>query len=212
MKHLSIIMMLSFMFFDSRVLFSIDAPEIVNKVKETYESTKNFSADFKQQFKWKLAGETQENVGKILLKDNDKFRIETEDQVIVSDGATLWTFSKMNNQVIIDNLSNADEVVLPREIFLRFSKKYKPLLLGKETLNNTECYVIQLIAESEDVFIKEMKLWIDKTNWLTQKIEQVDINKNITIYSLTNINTDLQIEDKAFDYKIPPNVEIIDMR
>ena len=192
--------------------YSIDAPEIIKKVKQKYDSIESFSADFKQIFKWKLAGETQENAGKVFLKGKDKFRIETEEQLIVSDGNTLWSYSKINNQVIIDNMKNADEVVLPREIFLKYSQKYRPSLLRKEKLNIFECYVLHLVSKTEDVLIKEMKIWVNTKNWITLKIEQVDINQNVTIYILNNIITNKKIDSSKFIYNVPQNVEIIDMR
>lgn len=192
--------------------YCIDGSEIIKRVKQKYNTIESFSADFKQIFHWKLVGEAQENNGKIFLKNVDKFRIETNGQLIISDGTTLWTYSKINNQVIIDNMESSEEVMLPREIFLKFSKDYRPLLLGSERLTDADCYIVHLIANSENLFIKEMKVWIDKKNWLTLKIEHVDINENTTIYELSNILINKKIDKQKFTYKIPSNVEIIDMR
>ena len=192
--------------------YCIDASEIIKKAKQKYESIESFSAEFKQIFKWKLAGETQQHNGKILLKELNKFRIETDNQFIISDGNTLWTYSKINNQVIIDNIKNAEEIVLPREIFLKFSQQYNPVLLRRENFNESECYVIHLIAKNENVFIREMKIWIDKNTWFTLKIEHKDINENVTIYVLGNIQINKKIDDKKFMYQPLNNVEIIDMR
>jgi len=205
------IIVLNFLFFvDTAVC--IDAAEIIKNVKHKYEEIESFSADFKQVFKWKLAAETQEHQGKIILQGADKFRIETSDQLIISDGTTIWTYSKINNQVIIDAIGKANDVILPREIFLKFSKEYNEKLQGEERITNSDCYIVHLIAKNEDIFIKEMKIWIDKKAWLTLKIEHIDINNNLTVYSLDNIITNKKIAAEEFVYKIPPGIEVIDMR
>ena len=168
--------------------------------------------DFTQQFNWKLAGQTQEQKGTIILKDKDKFRVATDDQVIVSDGTTLWTYSRIHNQVIIDNLQNSEDVILPREIFLKFSQKYNPQLLGEARVLESDCYHLRLNAKTEDVFIREIKIWVDKKSWITIKIEQKDINENLTTYTLENIIINPSIPDHKFTYKIPQDAEVINMR
>lgn len=212
MRLLSLLIALFFIFQFTNSGYSIDASEIINKVKKKYETVESFSAEFQQSFKWKLAGETQQQEGKIFLKNFDKFRIETDNQLIVSDGKTLWTYSADNNQVLIDDLSNAEDILLPRQLFLKFSEEYNPVLLGEEKYNDADCYALRLVAKNEEVFIKEMKIWIQKDSWLTLKIEHIDINENVTIYTLNNILINKKVDDKYFTYQIPPNVEVIDMR
>lgn len=192
--------------------WAIDAGKIIDNVKKKFDDIQNLTADFTQSFKWKLAGETQQQGGKIFIKGKDKFRIETEGQIVVSDGQSLWTFSKSNNQVIIDNVNKADEVVLPREIFLKFSENYKPKYVGEEKYNTMTCHVVDLIAKTDNQFIREMKIWVDKDNWLTQQVQHIDINGNMTTYSLSSIKVNQNLKDAVFSFQPPDNVEVIDMR
>ncbi len=204
---ISVYMMLSW-----NAALCIDAEEIIRDVRQKYDGIKSFSADFVQSFNWKLAGQSQEQKGKIILKDFDKFRIETEDQLIVSDGTTLWTYSRIHGQVIIDRIENAEEVILPRDLFLKFSQKYIPTLAGEEKIRNMDCQVVRMTAKSGDVYIKEMKIWVDKKSLLTTKIEQKDINDNLTTYVLENMVINQPLDPETFHYVVPKDVEVIDMR
>lgn len=192
--------------------WAVDADDIIDKVKKKYDDIESLTANFTQSFKWKLAGETQEQDGKIFIKGKEKFRIETKEQIIVSDGLSLWTFSKSNNQVIIDNVDKAEEVILPREIFLQFSRNYNPKYVKEEKYNNTDCHVVNLIAKTDNQFIREMKVWVDKDKWLTQQVQHTDINGNMTTYSLSAIQVNQNLKDNVFSLQIPDNVEVIDMR
>lgn len=193
-------------------LFADDAQDIIDDLKKKYDSVDNLSADFIQEFYWKLADESQKQQGSIVLAGEDKFRIETRDQIIISDGESIWTYSVPNNQVIIDALGNNQEVTLPRDLFMRFSRDYVPYKLDDETIDGTSCQVIRLTSKTENIFIKEMKVWIDKRSKLTRKIQHTDISDNVTVYVLNNVQTNRKLDDEVFKFKPPAGIEKIDLR
>jgi outer membrane lipoprotein-sorting protein len=67
-------------------------------------------------------------------------------------------------------------------------------------------------AEKDDLYITRIKAWIDQETWIPQKIEQTDISSNRTIYTLTDVQVGLSIENKSFEFKIPEGAEIIDLQ
>ncbi|UCE05631.1 MAG: outer membrane lipoprotein chaperone LolA [bacterium] len=213
--QLLIFAMIILIYQQSILLFAVDnkASEIIKKVKDKYDEFTTFNAEFIQTFHWKLADNVHEQKGKIWLKGNEKFRIETEDQTIVSDGKTIWTYSQFNNQVIIDNLDKSNEDVrLPKDIFFKYSEQYRPVYLQDDKIDNQDCHVLELRAKTEDVFIKYMKIWINTKILVPIKIEQVDLNNNTNTYILKNIQINKSMGNNFFVYKVPDSVEIIDMR
>jgi len=196
-------------------LFASDktADEIIKKVKDKYHDLKTFYAEFSQTSYWKLADNVHEQKGKIWLKDTDKFRIETEDQTVVSDGKTIWTYSQFNNQVIIDKAEKSgEEIRLPKDIFFKYSENYNQLYLREAKIEDQPCHVLELRAKTEDIFVKYMKIWINVKVFIPIKIEQIDINDNSNSYLLKNIQMNETITDNLFIYKVPDSVEVIDMR
>ncbi len=189
------------------------ATELINKVKAKYDALTSFQAEFEQTSHWRLVDNVQQQKGRIWLKDKDKFRIETQDQIIVCNGKIVWTHSLYNNQVIIDKIENsADEIRLPKDLFLKYSENYSPRLIGNEVIDQQDCAVLELKAKSDDIFIKFMKIWINTKLSVPIKIEQVDINENTNSYRLLNVELGKPLADKLFNYEIPNSVEIIDMR
>ncbi len=189
------------------------ADEIIGKVKAKYDDLKTFYAEFDQTSYWKLADNLQEQHGKIWLKDKDKFRIETPDQTVASDGKAIWTFSQFNNQVIIDNVDKSgEEIRLPKDMFFKYSEDYLPVYLKDEKLDEQDCFVLELRAKTEDIFIKYMKIWVNAKMIVPVKIEQVDLNSNSNTYLLMNVEINKAIDNDFFTYKVPDSVEVIDMR
>ncbi len=213
--YASIAIIALFLFPHQTISFAQDAKavEIINKVKAKYDAITSFQAEFELTSYWKLANNVQGQKGRIWLKDKDKFRIETSDQIIVSDGKTVWTHSLYNNQVIIDKIENsANEIRLPKDIFLKYAENYVPRFIANETIDQQECAVLELKAKSDDIFIKFMKIWVNTKISVPIKIEQVDINDNTNTYRLLNVDLNKPLANNLFSYSIPDSVEIIDMR
>jgi len=189
------------------------AQKIVENINRHYQTIKNVSARFEQTFYWKLADERQKITGKIFIKDGKKYRVETADQIIVTDGKTVWTLSEANKQVIIDLLNeNAQQNPLMREFIVKYSKEYKPTIVGQEIINDSPCQILELTPKNDDMFITSVRIWVDTKTWLMLKVEQTDINENITTYLISNIDIAAALSDNLFKLEIPKDYEVIDLR
>ncbi len=188
------------------------AEDIIKKAKNKYDKIKTLKADFVQTFHWKLADNTHQQKGTIWLKGKDQFKLQTAHQTVVCNGRTLWTYSDFNKQVIIDHVNNSKEITLPRDIFLVYSEQYRPYYVGIEKIDGEECSVLELVGKSEDLFVKQMKIWVHPKLLLPIKIEQLDLNNNENSYVLSNIEMDVPLAANLFEYQPPAGVEVIDMR
>jgi chaperone LolA len=190
----------------------ISSQEIIRKVEQKLAEQKTVVAQFEELYIWKLTGEKQTIKGEFTLKGESQFRITTDDQLIVSDGKTLWTYSKPAGRVLVDKVENAENDWLPQKLFLKTQKEYRNRLSGEETFQDRRCYVIELDAEKGDSYITKMKVWVDAELWIPKKIEQTDISRNRTIYTLSEVRTGSEVENSIFEFKAPEGAEIIDLR
>lgn len=188
------------------------ADAIIKELLKKFEASKNIKVDFKQKFQWKLTDDYSEQAGTIWLAGKEKFKIITEDQTIISDGITLWTYSKTNNQVIIDKVDHAEDINLPRDILLSYSDLYSARYLKKEKIENKDYHFIELFAKSDEQFIKLIKIWIEEKELILLKIEQIDLNENVNEYILANFILNVPVGANFFKYEAPDSVEVIDMR
>ncbi|MCA9742262.1 MAG: outer membrane lipoprotein carrier protein LolA [Deferribacteres bacterium] len=189
-----------------------EVDEIVKKLREKYEKIETLQADFVQTSIWSLAGEQHQSEGKIYLAEKNKYRVETDPQLIITDGTIVWTFSKDREQVIIDELSKSKENPLPRDILLKYTKDSRAVLLGEIELGGTPCYQIKFQPKDENSFIVSTTVWVSKADWLAIQIEQEDLNENLTRYFLKNIVINSPLSDSLFSLKIPASVEVVDLR
>jgi len=212
-RNLRYFLLFVFVLFQANVsLAKKDGNEIIEKVRDKYKDLTSLKAEFTQTFVWELAGETQSVKGTLYVKGDKHYRIETEDQLVVTDGATVWTFSKKGEQVIIDLIDNSSGGQLPKDLLFQYAKDYKAKFLAEEKVDGHDTYALALEPKEEDALLHSMKIWVDKDDWFTRKIEQVDINENINTYTIKKIEENPELDASLFKFEIPEAVEVVDLR
>ena len=88
--------------------------KLLENIQEKFDKINNLSAEFKQTTNGKAL-----LTGTLLLKKDDKLRIEFKHSILVSDGKTNWSYNKKENKVIISNNkeSNASPLSLKKIIY-----------------------------------------------------------------------------------------------
>ncbi len=186
--------------------------KIIDQVEGKLISGKNIKVQFEEMFIWKLAGEDQKIEGELFLRGDSKFCIITEDQKIVSDGVNLYTYNRLVNRVLIDRLEQSEDALLPRQILFQYTKNHRTRVLGKETISEYPCYVLEFTHETGEIYFPTVRVWVDEKAWVPRKIEQIDLYDNRTIYFLKNVEIGIELEEKQFRFTIPDSAEVIDMR
>ena len=193
--------------------FTQDVEDIIEEVQETYDELNDMSATFKRIESFKLTGSVNETTGKIYIKDGIKYRFESEDQTIVTNGKTVWTYNAITKQLIIDRVRENSGALLPRDMLFNYPKEYYSTLLKEEKIDGLLTYVVKLDPkENVHGYIKSMKIWVDDDDWFIHKIETTDLNDNLSNFEITNIMVNSELKDEFFTFKPTENMQVVDMR
>ncbi len=194
-------------------VFGIDVKNIIKKVQKKYSDIENFKANFQKVETFRLTGSKGVTQGTLYVKGGKKYRCETENQLIISDGKTVWTFNRINNQVLIDKVRKNSGVLLPRDILFKYPKTHYATLLGQEKINGEKVYIVKLDPK-EDVhgYFSSVKIWVQDHSWHIIKIEITDLNGNKSIFNLSKIDLKSKLSDDLFRFKPSPGMNVVDMR
>jgi len=118
MKYL-ITLFLSF----SVTVFSQDASQILNSLSEKTKSYKNISIDFDFKYENELEDIREKKSGKIII-ENEKFKLEIDDQIIVCNGKDQWIYSKETNEVQILEYDRTNEFMNPKNLLNIYEQGY----------------------------------------------------------------------------------------
>jgi outer membrane lipoprotein-sorting protein len=188
------------------------ANKIIRNVEKKLTSAQSIRVHFTETYIWELTGEESSLEGELILGNGDRFRITTEDQIIVSDGTTLYTYSKPSHRVLIDKLSSDDNTLLPRQILFHYKKDYRAIVQQTESVKGIPCTVLEFHALSKDIFVPEIRVWIDTKAWVPRQVEQTDLEKNRTIYFLNTIEFDIPLPPLVFQLEIPEGADVVNMK
>ena len=189
--------------------YAQDAQEIIKKVQTKYNGITDAQANFSQSVKFS-SGKAQSSSGVIYIKKENKYRIESKNEIVLTDGSTSWSYSKKKKQVIIDYYKNDGNTFSPNKFLFNYPENFYSDYESTETISGKECYLLKLSPRNKGS-VKSAKIWVDKEDDFIRKITIVS-SENTTTYTLTKISLDAGISSSKFSFSPPEGVEVIDLR
>jgi outer membrane lipoprotein-sorting protein len=182
-------------------------------MSKKYKAITAFEANLTSGMTNETEGVKEEFKGKITVK-GDKFRLLLDDQEIINNGATVWTYLPSAKEVNIDNFDPGSDDVNPTKIFEMYKKGFKYLYLADKTEGGVVCEEIDLVPEKKDAQYFKIKMMIVKKDKSIQSWTMFDKAGNRYKYTITKFVPNIKVEDAffTFDPKKYPGLEIIDLR
>jgi len=187
-----------------------DTQEVLKDVRRTYDAIRDAEIRFTERTRFPQSSLEQHSAGTLYLKKEHKYRIETEDQTVVTDGTTVWSYSSASHQVLIDRYKGADNPFAPERILSGGGADYTATALGREKVGGADCTVLKLVPRGESSLVRTLHIWVDKG--LVRKAVITDVNGKETTYTVLDIRLNPGLSDSRFVLEIPPGAEVVDMR
>ncbi len=191
--------------------WSQSAQDVLEKAKKKYESLADVELKFTQTVKFPVSRVEQRVNGSLQMRKGNHYRVETDDMTVVTDGQTVWSYSRNTNQVLIDRFVMDDQTFSPERILTAAPEDFSAVILGKEKVGGQQTLVLKLLPTTEG-YVKSLKLWIGESDYLTRKAEIVDANDKETTYVVSDVRVDSGIPESRFTMKVPEGAEVVDLR
>ena len=193
-------------------LISFGQDEKAEKIlKDLSANTKSYSymdVDFDFNFINTSQDINESQKGNIKINQN-KFRLDLNQQLIISDDSIQWIYLKESNELQIMEYDSQDEMISPNKLFTIYENGYKSQYIELKENN----HIIDLFPIESNEF-KNIQLHIDQDKIQLKKIILFDKNGGSFSYSITKFITDKEIDENAFRFNEAnyPDLEIIDLR
>ena len=193
-------------------LISFGQDEKAEKIlKDLSANTKSYSymdVDFDFNFINTSQDINESQKGNIKINQN-KFRLDLNQQLIISDDSIQWIYLKESNELQIMEYDSQDEMISPNKLFTIYENGYKSQYIELKENN----HIIDLFPIESNEF-KNIQLHIDQDKIQLKKIILFDKNGGSFSYSITKLITDKEIDENAFKFNEAnyPDLEIIDLR
>ena len=182
--------------------------EILKQLSTNTKSYTFMDVDFDFNF-INITQEINENQKGNIKISNNKFRLDLNEQIVISDDSTQWIYLKESNELQIMEFDSEDEMLSPNKLFTIYENGYKNQYIELKDNN----HIIDLFPVESNEF-KNIQLHINKDKIQLNKIILFDKNGGSFSYMITKFITNTNFDDNLFKFNTEeyPDLEIIDLR
>ena len=193
-------------------LFAQDqvAKDVLDRLSANTKSYKNMTVGFDFIFENKNQNINEKQKG-ILVLQEEMFRLEMEEQIIINDGDIQWIYLTDMNEVQIIEHDPEEQMMSPNKLFTIYEEGYKYIYVGAEAEKGKRLQIIDLFPEESGAFMK-VTLAVDAAKNQLHKITMHDKNGGTYSYLVTSFESNTAVGPFAFDSSNYPGVEVIDLR
>ena len=192
--------------------------QVIKKVQETQKKTMTLQASFRQEKELALLSKPEVSTGTFTFSRPSNvlwtYDAPKRVQMVIAGGTMTTYYPELLKAERIDVKRFEDRIFkymgatgaideLARYFDFTFTdQKAKSL------------YVLDLTPKTKAVAkrVQRIKLWIDKTTYLTSKIEYVEGDGDITRYEFTKIRINEPVPASRFALSLPSNVKVEQMK
>jgi outer membrane lipoprotein carrier protein len=187
-----------------------DASARLEAVEARYRSLDGLSARFVQVTEPEGGGGSSRLEGRLLLK-GDKYRIETSEETLVTDGSTTWVYTPADSQVIVNDASDDPSTLSPRTFFTDYGRRYRAARMEPAGPGRDASTVLHLVPRSAASNYETVALWVREDNVVT-RLRVTDAAGTTYTISLDRIALDPGLAPSTFRFTPPDGVEVVDLR
>jgi outer membrane lipoprotein carrier protein len=187
------------------------AADVLEKIRSRYQQMNDAAATFTQTVKLRYSKNGQPMSGTVKIKKGNKYRVETQQQIIVTDGVTVWMYTPKTKQVLVDRFRANRQPFSPDKFLLGLPSDFT----SESVVTNDSQFVLTLVPKAGNVIyssIASLTVWTTEEQWLVNKIEIVEKNGTSKIITLTDIQFNKGIADAAFRFSITSDMHVVDMK
>lgn len=181
------------------------AEEVAQRLQQRYRALNSIQANFVQ-----TVGNTR--LDGTLFVRGDAFRIELPDQVLISNGATVWSYSENDNQVVVQDY-NEDELGFSiGQLFTNYLAVFRVTGATSATLDGVGHDVLAMVPRDAGSTVRDATLYVRSEDAVPTKVRVRDVNNTTLAFDLTQVQLNPRLSNETFTFRFPRGVEVIDLR
>jgi len=180
---------------------------LLNSMSDNYKKMKSFSTAFTYSMINLTENISDSFEGKIFVK-GEKYVLYIEDQKIINDSKTLWTYLDDLNEVTISEFDLSEQEISLNNIFDLYKNGFDYKYIEEEDKLN----IIELYPQDESKTYYKIVFKIDLNNFL-HSFSVYDNTNSKFVYTINEfLEEELDNTFFTFDVSLYPDIEVIDFR
>ena len=193
----------------------VKAKEILAEVSKKYRNYDVIKTEFSYTLENPQAKIKETQSGTLFVRSKvNKYKIILKGQELISDGKNQWTYLKADKEVQLSEVDNSSDALNPAKIFTIYEKGFKSVYTNDTKLNGKVLHNIDLTPLDGKRSFFKVRLQIDKLSKQISNAVIFDKNGNRYTYTIKTFTPNVKVPEStfAFDSKLYPGVEVVDLR
>ena len=189
-----------------------DARDIVGKVQQRYDDTREYSADFRQITEYRTLKRRVDGAGRVFLSKPAKMLWRYQEpagQFVLSDGKHLYFYQPAEQQVIKTALGSVFRSDLPLSFLLGIGDLARDF--RAESMASTDAgHRLKLFPRKATSGVREIQLTVDPGNYDIRRVLIEDGGGNRWTFRFENIRRGVDLDPSLFRLNVPQGVDIVE--
>lgn len=198
---------------------TLSAADVAAKIQKAYTAIQTYEADFSQQYSMKAFGQTKTSKGHVTFakppagsKDGGKMRwdyTEPKDNLVVSDGTTLWSYVASEKQA--RKMMVKDSQMPTALAFLTgkgdLAKEFNLELAPKQDMKGG--YVLKATPKQATNLYNFVMFYVDGTTFQVRRVLIVDAQDNRNRFDFDKPKVNGTVNNSIFTWAPPAGVSVV---
>jgi len=189
--------------------------DLIQKIQEQYQSIQSFSGHFSQTSYRNNTETVRRAEGLVSYKRPGKMRWlyeVPEEQLLVTNGETLWLFDPLLENVTIQKLEKlTDGTALSFLLGLGdLQADFNRRLISQVLLTSPDALIVELEPKKAAANLSFIQLAVHPVTYNLQIIALMDQEGNFRTIELGSMHYNLVLEDNLFEFKVIQDMEVIE--
>lgn len=191
------------------------AKKVMDRIRKKYDGYKSFEATFSLEIE--VPGQPKDTQKGSIGQQGNKFRLDMDEQTIVSDGKTNWIYLKKNNEIQINDTDPTSDngFFTPKDLLSRYEKgDFLYAIVDKITDKNRVLTQIEFKPKDKHSEYAKIRISIDEKAGTIESIKAFAKDGSRYAFKITKLTPNKPFAADYFqlDPKKFPGAHVEDLR
>jgi outer membrane lipoprotein carrier protein len=185
---------------------------ILRATAQRYEQVRSLQAEFVQELRNPLLGQTTRSRGMLYQRQPDRFLMRFSDpdgDIIVSDGEFFWVYyPSVDARQVMRSPRGPQGLDLHAQFIGDPVSRFQATAHGQEAVGGRMAHVMTLVPR-QPLGYRSLKVWIDAADHLVRRFELTEDNGTVRHFELGAVTINPTLPDRLFQFTPPEGAQVI---
>ena len=178
---------------------------IARRLQDRYGAIESLRASFVQ------TSGGQRLQGTLSVRD-DAFRLDLGSQILVTDGGTLWSYSRDDDQVVVQDYDPARVGFSVGQLFTNYLDVFRVTGASRATIGGVRHDVLTLRPRQSGSSVRDATLYVRSSDAVPTRVRVHDTNGGTLAFDLRDVERNVSLPASTFRFAAPRGTEVVDLR